>query len=60
MFKVIGALVALYVCYTIATGRVFARAGLSGRTVSREESPGYFWVVVVVYGLLSLALIFVF
>lgn len=60
MFKVIGALLLIYVCYAIATGRVLAKAGVRAREVLREDSPSYFWVVVVIYAALSVALITVF
>jgi hypothetical protein len=60
MFKALGAVLAIYTAYAAVDGRVFARAGISGRMVSREESPVYFWVVVCIYALLSLALITVF
>ena len=46
MFKALGVLVGLYALYAATTGRVYAKAGPGGRTVSREESPEYFWVVI--------------
>jgi muconolactone delta-isomerase len=60
MFKAIGFLLAVYVCYAVVVGRVVAKAGASAREVQREESPGYFWVVVGIYAGLSLALVTVF
>ena len=60
MFKAIGVALAIYVGYAAINGSVFAKAGARGRTVLREERPGYFWVVIGVYAGLSLALIFVF
>jgi hypothetical protein len=60
MFRVLGALVASYVVYAILRGEVFARAGFSGRMVSRETSPEYYWIVVAIYSGLSLALMTVF
>lgn len=60
MFKVLGVLVLLYVAYAAARGQVFAKAGPSGRTVSRAESPQYFWVVVAIYTGLGIALLTVF
>ncbi len=60
MFKLLGVLVLLYVAYAAARGEVFAKAGASGRTVSRAESPQYFWVVVAIYAGLGIALLTVF
>jgi drug/metabolite transporter (DMT)-like permease len=56
MFKLIGAVLAVYVCYAVVTGRVMAKAGAGSREVLRDESPGYFWVVIAIYAGLSLAL----
>lgn len=60
MFKLVGALLALYTTYAAISGQVFAKSGISGRTVLKAESPGYFWVVIVIYATLSVALITVF
>ena len=60
MFKVLGALLALYTIYAAAKGEVVAKAGPGARTVLRDESPRYFWCVVVIYAGLALALVFLF
>ena len=60
MFKVIGAVLAVYICYAIVNGSVYAKSGPSARNVLREESPGYFWVVIAIYAALSLALVLLF
>jgi len=60
MFKALGVLVALYAAYAAVTGRVYARSGAWGRTISRQDSPEYFWTVVVIYFGLSLALMTIF
>ncbi len=60
MFKVLGFLVGLYTLYAAVTGEVHAKSGAWGRTVSRAESPEYFWVVIAIYAGLALALITVF
>ena len=60
MFKFIGAALAVYVCYAIVHGSVYAKSGISGRNVLREESPRYFWVVIAIYAALSLALVTLF
>jgi hypothetical protein len=56
MFKALGALVLLYAVYAAVTGEVYAKSGVGGRTVSRDDSPRYFWVVVVIYLGLGLAM----
>lgn len=60
MFQALGAVLAVYVVYALLRGEVFAKAGVAGRVVSREASPEYYWVVVALYGGLSLALLTVF
>lgn len=60
MFKLLGALLVLYTIYAAAKGQVVAKAGPGARTVVRDESPRYFWCVVVIYAGLALALVFLF
>ena len=60
MFKLLGVLVALYTAYATLRGEVFAKAGPAGRIVARAGSPKYFWAVIGVYALLSVALLTVF
>lgn len=60
MFKLLGALLAIYVIYAILRGEVYAKAGARGRVVSREESPEYYWVMIACYVGLSIALVAVF
>jgi hypothetical protein len=60
MFKILGVLVGLYTLYAAINGKVYARSGAWGRTVSRVDSPEYFWVVIAIYAGLSIALITVF
>lgn len=60
MFKMLGLLVGLYALHAAVTGRVYAKSGPWGRTVSRAESPKYFWVVIAIYAALALALATVF
>lgn len=56
MFKVLGVLVALYVVYAAIDGKVYTKSGPGGRTVFRQDSPEYFWVVILIYAGLGLAL----
>lgn len=60
MFKAIGVLVLLYCASAISQGEVYVKSGLGGRSVSRAESPEYFWVCVSIYIALALALLLVF
>lgn len=60
MFKALGVLVALYAAYAAISGKVYAKSGIGGRTISRQDSAGYFWVVIAIYVGLSVALIVVF
>lgn len=60
MFKMIGVALALYVGYALISGRVYAKAGIAARHVGCDESPGYYWVVLIIYAGLSVALITVF
>jgi hypothetical protein len=58
MFPLIGIALALYTLAAAVTGRVWAKAGPGGKIVSRAASPEYFWIVILIYAALSLALIF--
>jgi hypothetical protein len=60
MFKVLGIILAVYTIYAAVSGEVYAKSGAGRRTVSRHHSPVYFWVVVAIYGALSLALATIF
>lgn len=60
MFKVLGGAVLLYTAYAALRGEVYAKSGPAGRTVSRAESPRYFWTVVAIYAGLGVALITIF
>ena len=60
MFKVLGILVGLYVLQAISSGKVFAKSGVWGKTISREESLYNFWTVIVIYTGLAVALVTVF
>jgi len=60
MFKMLGILVGLYTLYAAMNGKVYAKSGAWGRTVSRVDSPEYFWVVIAIYAGLSVALVTIF
>jgi len=60
MFKMLGFLLALYAVYAALKGEVYAKSGAWGRTVSRDGSPEYFWLVIAIYAGLSVALLTLF
>ena len=60
MFKLLGVLVGLYTLYAAFAGEVIAKSGPWGRTISRADSPRYFWTVVAIYALLALARLTIF
>jgi len=60
MFEVLGIVLAVYTVYAAFAGEVYAKSGASGRTVSKQDSPAYFWAVLAIYAGLSVALITVF
>lgn len=60
MFKALGVIVALYTTFAAVRGEVFAKSGGWGKTVSRADSPEYFWVVIAVYAALAVALLTIF
>jgi hypothetical protein len=60
LFRALGIVVALYVAYAASTGEVYAKSGMWGQMVQRAESPAYFWVIIVIYAGLSVALMTVF
>jgi hypothetical protein len=60
MFEALGVLVGAYALYAAVKGEVYAKSGPWGRTVSREDSPEYFWVVVLIYAGLGVALLTIF
>lgn len=50
----LGLMVATYTAWAAWRGQVYERRGLWGRTVSRDQQPGYFWALIALYGLLAL------
>ena len=60
MFKALGIFVVGYALYAAVTGEVYAKSGPWGRTVSRERSPEYFWIVIAIYAGLGIALMTIF
>lgn len=59
-FDLLGVLVAIYVVYSVYSGSVMARSGISWRRHERDGQPRSFWSVIAVYSLLAIALITIF
>lgn len=57
VFKLIGVVFSAYVLYAVFRGRVVAKSGPGSRIVVRSNTPGYYWTVIVIYGVLSAALL---
>jgi hypothetical protein len=60
LFKVLGVALSLYVVYGVSAGHIYAKRGIWGATIKRDEEPVGYWSTIVVYTGLSLALFFVF
>jgi hypothetical protein len=60
LFQLLGVLIAAYVVQSLIRGEVYAKSGIWGRTYQRDDNPARFWSTVVIYSMLSLALIFLF
>lgn len=59
-FTILGVLVGGYALYAALKGEVYAKSGVWGKVVSREESPQYFWTIIAIYACLAVALVTVF
>ena len=59
-FKLLGVFVAAYVAYGLATGAVYARSGLWGRTFRRGEDAFGYWSAIVAYSILAAMLLVLF
>lgn len=60
MFKLLAVLLAFYIVYGLATGRIYAKSAVWGRSYRRAEDPRGYWSTIVVYCLLTIALVLVF
>lgn len=60
LFTGLGILLGVYTLHAAMSGEVFAKSGPWGRTIRQANSPRYFWVVIVIYAGLSIALVTVF
>jgi hypothetical protein len=58
LFRVLGVLLGCYVAYGLATGAVYAKSGVFGRTFQRDADGLGYWSAIGAYALLSVALLF--
>lgn len=58
LFQALGALLALYVAYAIATGSVVVKDRWKSKRVRRDDAPREFWVCIAIYAALTVALLF--
>jgi hypothetical protein len=57
IFRALGGLLACYVLYALATGRVYAKSGPAAQTWLRSDG-WRFWTTLTIYALLAVALLF--
>jgi hypothetical protein len=60
LFQILAVAVALYTLHAALAGEVFARSGVWGKTLSRADSPVEFWMTIVIYAGLAIAMATVF
>lgn len=60
VFDLLGVCLACYTAYAACSGSVVVRDKAWAKTYLRDESPGWFWSSIAIYGVLSAALIFYF
>jgi len=58
LFRLLGVLLGCYVAYGLATGAVYAKSRLFGRTFQRDEDGLGYESAIGTYSLLSVALLF--
>ncbi len=60
IFKALGIILVIYTVFAANAGSVYAKRGVMGHSVEREDSPTYFWLVIGCYAALAIALLTVF
>jgi hypothetical protein len=60
MFKLLGALLILYIAHALSTGRVYAKRGVWGASSKRDDEPVRYWSTIAIYAVLAAALLFCF
>lgn len=56
IFKLLALLVGIYTLYAVVAGEVFEKSGIWGRTITRKDSPVDFWMTIVIYAGLAVAM----
>jgi hypothetical protein len=59
-FRILGVLIGCYAVCAAYNGEIHAKSGMRRRIILRDESPEYFWMVVIIYLVLGIALLTVF
>jgi hypothetical protein len=59
-FKLLGAILVLYVAYALNSRAIYARRGIWGTTYRRDADPARYWSTLAAYTALSIALLFLF
>ena len=59
-FQILGIVLALYTASAAVRGEVFTASGARGKTVTRDQTPRYFWIVIAIYAVLSVLMLTVF
>ena len=59
-FKLLGALLTLYIAYSVSIGKVYAKRGVWGAWSRRDDEPLRYWSTLAVYALLAAALLLYF
>lgn len=60
LFTLLGAMLIVYVIYAVTCGVVYARSGVWGKRVDKEESPDEFWRAVAIYTVIGILLLIFF
>lgn len=60
MFRLLGALLGIYVIFAVVQGSVYAKRRAWGERIERASEPHRFWTVIAIYAALSVALATVF
>ena len=59
-FKLLGALLIVYLAHALSTGQVYARRGVWGAFSKRDDEPIRYWTTIAVYAVLAAALLLYF
>ena len=57
MLKILGLIVGIYTLISVISGAVNTRGGFKGRRIFRKRDPQYFWIVIMIYASVSVALL---